>query len=92
MKIVLFLNERIIKYSLPKQVFGTFSFDEKDDSETKLINIEAKNGQWYINSIAGVRVLNDGNYQESIKLERNQFYTLERESQKYLIYIENIFL
>lgn len=91
MKIVLFLNERIIKYSLPKQVFGTFSFDEKDDSETKLINIEAKNGQWYINSIAGVRVLNDGNYQESIKLERNQFYTLERESQKYLIYIENIF-
>ncbi len=51
MKIILFSKEHIIKFVLPPQVFGTFCFDEYDDNETKLINIEARDGNWYLETM-----------------------------------------
>lgn len=76
---------------LPSQVFGTFAFDSNDDEDTKLINIEADNDEWFLYSTTGVRVLDNGNYTYRLKLEINKFYTLERDNVKYLVYIEDAF-
>ena len=54
---------------LPSQVFGTFAFDSNDDEDTKLINIEADNDEWFLYSTTGVRVLDNGNYTYRLKLE-----------------------
>ena len=36
MKIYLYLIDKIISFSLPQQIVGSFSFDENLDEETKL--------------------------------------------------------
>ena len=90
MKIVLFSNERIIEFLLPKEVYGTFTFDEFEDEENKLINIEAQDSSWYLNSTTAVKTYNNGNYAYNVKLKPNNFYVLERENKKYLIYTDTI--
>jgi len=90
-RIVLFTMDRLVEFMLPSQVFGTFAFDSNDDEDTKLINIEADNDEWFLYSTTGVRVLDNGNYTYRLKLEINKFYTLERDNVKYLVYIEDAF-
>lgn len=90
MKIVLFAVGRLVEFVLPSQVFGTFSFDDKDEEDTKLINIESDNNEWFLYSTSEVKVLDNGNYTHKLKLIIGEFYTLEREGNKYLIYVTGI--
>lgn len=90
MKIILFAVNRMIEFILPSQVFGTFTFDENDEEDTKLINIEADNNNWFLYSTSGVKVLDNGNYTHRLKLNIGEFYTVERENNKYLVYVTNI--
>lgn len=90
MKIILFAVDRMIEFILPSQVFGTFTFDENDEEDTKLINIEADNNNWFLYSTSGVKVLDNGNYTHRLKLNIGEFYTVERENNKYLVYVTNI--
>lgn len=90
MKIVLFAVDRLVEFVLPSQVFGTFSFDDKDEEDTKLINIESDNNEWFLYSTSEVKVLDNGNYIHKLKLIIGEFYTLEREGNKYLIYVTSI--
>ena len=90
MKIILFAVDRMIEFILPSQVFGTFTFDENDEEDTKLINIEADNNNWFLYSTSGVKVLDNGNYTRRLKLNIGEFYTVERENNKYLVYVTNI--
>ena len=69
MRIVLFTMDRLVEFMLPSQVFGTFAFDSNDDEDTKLINIEADNDEWFLYSTTGVRVLDNGNYTYRLKLD-----------------------
>lgn len=90
MKIVLYSDKQIVEFLLPLQVFGTFVFDEFEDEESKLINIEAKENNWFLTSTTAVKVYSDGNYSSDVKLELNKFYMLERDNKKYLIYVDNL--
>ena len=91
MKIVLYSKEHIVEFLLPTQIFGTFAFDELEEEENKLINIEAQENSWFLNSTSAVKVFNNGSYSYNVKLEPNNFYILERENKKFLIYTDNIF-
>ena len=48
MKIYLFLDNKMLSFSLPSEVSGSFSFDENNNEETKLVNVEAREGKWVI--------------------------------------------
>ena len=48
MKIYLYLENKILDFSIPKKVSGSFSFDENPEEESKLINIEARDNEWII--------------------------------------------
>ena len=39
MRIYLYLANEILEFSIPKEISGSFSFDENPEEETKLINI-----------------------------------------------------
>ena len=90
MKIYLFLSNRIKCFLLPKESLGSFGFDEYEDEESKLINVEAIDDIWYIYSTSDVKVLNNGIEQEKMQLETGKFYVLRRKNVNYLIYVGDI--
>ena len=57
MKIYLYLNDKIINFSLPGQIEGSFSFDYNMNEESKLINIEARDGNWVIYSTKNTKLI-----------------------------------
>ncbi len=91
MKIYLFLINQIVSFNLPKEVFGSFSFDENDNTDTKLINIEARDGKWVLYSTSDVSVLNGNQLEEEVPITPNNYYVLRRDEINYLIYISDIF-
>ena len=92
MKIYLFLSDKIVNFSLPTEVGGSFSFDVDFEEEAKLINIEARGGRWVIYSTVDVNIINNGNIIGSLELKENSFYILKRNNQDYLIYIGDVSL
>ena len=50
MKIYLYLEDKIMNFQLPKDIEGSYSFDENPEEEAKLINIEARDGTWVLYS------------------------------------------
>ena len=56
MKIFLFYPDKIYKFILPKEIEGSYSFDIDKNETTKLINVEARDGNWVIFSIEGVEL------------------------------------
>ncbi len=88
MIISLFLLEKIVKFKLPNEISGSYSF-YSDDSESKLINIEARNGQWYLYKTAETEIIN--NYQErNVAIKPGNFYGLRKENKNYLIYVDEL--
>ena len=87
MKITLYLDNKIIEFNLPMEVSGSFSFDENRNEEEKLINIEAREGSWFLYSTEDSKIKKDVNYIEEEKLQENTFYQIERKNKVYLIYV-----
>lgn len=85
MKIYLFLKDDLLSFSLPKTVYGNFSFDENIDEESKLINIKAKDSKWFIYSTNYSKLKTNNPIEQ--ELENNHFYTITRGNQDYVIYV-----
>ena len=76
MKIYLYLSNKLLKFTIPKEVSGSFSFDENPEEESKLINIEAKDGVWHIYSTNDVSLIADNNILGETILRKNSYYIL----------------
>jgi len=87
MKIYLYLKDKIAMFSLPKKVSGSFSFDNDNEEETKLINIKAVNNKWFIYSTDDAKIIDNNSIKEDLVLEENTFYTIKRQDVIYLIYV-----
>jgi len=85
MRIYLYLSSKIYDYLLPDEISGSFSFDPEDD-ENKLINIEARNAKWVIYSTDSSKVYVNNEVIEAKELEINQYYVIEKDNKKYLLY------
>lgn len=90
MKIYLFLADKLYEFDLAKDPFGSFSFDFNPDEESKLINVEAENGNWVLYSTEDVRIMFDGVPHERTLIQPNSFYVLERNKLQYLIYVADV--
>ena len=91
MKIYLYLGNKLLNFSLPKTISGSFSFDENPEEESKLINIEARDNQWYIYSTTDSSLIVNGGTQISASLVANNYYTIRRNNIDYLIYVADLF-
>lgn len=90
MKIFLYLADKIFDYVLPDEISGSFSFDPFED-EKKLINIEARDGEWVLYSTDYVKILSDNNEEiVSKKLDVDKFYIIEKAGKKYLLYVKKM--
>ena len=86
MKIYLFLKTKVLTFTIPQRVSGSFSFDENSEEESKLINIEAKDNEWYIYSTEDVVVTAGGVGLDSTPLKPDSYYIIKRGDTNYLIY------
>ncbi|MEE3342495.1 MAG: type VII secretion protein EssC [Bacilli bacterium] len=92
MKIYLYLLDKILTFSIPKKVLGSFSFDENLEEESKLINIEARDGQWYLYSAGDTSIIINGGEESSVPLVANNYYVIRRNKDRdYLIYVSDLF-
>ena len=91
MKIYLFLENKLLNFSIPQKISGSFSFDENPEEESKLINIEAQDNNWIIYSTSDSSVMVDNNEAEKLLLQADHYYILKRNNINYLIYVTNYF-
>ena len=89
MIITLYLNDKLHKFRLPVQVSGSYQFDY-EETETKLINVEAKDGKWYLYQTDDVKIETNNMMMETIELVPNNFYKLLRNDKSYLIFVNEI--
>ena len=89
MHIYLFLANRLLKFSLPQEISGSFRFDEKETDEA-LINVEARDGKWVLYSTNTSNVYLNNMITPDTELLPNSFYVLEKRGQKYLIYTKEL--
>ena len=89
MKITLYLENKIIEFMLPEEISGSYSFDENTKSDSKLINIEAYNDNWYIYSTTTSKIMNGNTEVDKLPLTTNTFYFLKKENKIHVIYISN---
>ena len=88
MKISLFLTEKILDFRLPSEVSGSFSFDDKM-SDSKLINIESREGKWVLYSTSDVKVISNNLIVDDVSLIPNNFYVVKRDNVSYLLYVSS---
>ena len=87
MKIYLYLENKIMSFQLPKEIEGSYSFDENPEEEAKLINIEARDNAWFLYSTEDSSVIADNNIVPDVSVRKNSFYILRRSEKNYLIFI-----
>ena len=87
MKIYLYLSDKLLNFTLPQDVSGSFSFDENEDEETKLINIEARGTEWFLYSTDDVFIVDNNILVKEKAIRSNNFYCLRRNDINYLIYV-----
>lgn len=90
MKIYLYLANKFVTFTLPSEIFGSFSFDENEEEEDKLINVEARDNKWFLYSTNESKIMENYNFLEAVELESDHYYTIKRENYVYLIYAINL--
>ena len=91
MKIYLYLDNKILSFSIPKKIFGSFSFDEDSSEESKLINIKAQDDKWVLFSTADVSIMTNNGPITQVSLQENNYYVLRKNNINYLIYTVSSF-
>ena len=90
MKIYLYLKNKIKIFTLPQVVSGSYNFDEDNETEDKLINIDAKNNKWILYSTKESEIIYNNQIVEELPLIPNNYYTLRKNGVIYIIYAENL--
>ena len=87
--ISLYLDDRILNFKLSTIVSGSYTFDFKE-TDGSLINIDAKDGKWFLYQTADVKVIKDNHFVKAVALESNNFYIVQRDEINYLIYTYDV--
>ena len=91
MRIYLFLNDRLVSFTLPNNRFGSYTFDYNPFEESKLINVENRNGKWVLYATEDVEVYTREQGVKETELLPENYYFLKRYDTTYLIYVVNGF-
>ena len=76
MKIYLYLNDRIKVFTIPAIVSGSYNFDEDDEAEDKLINIDAKDNNWVFYTTKESKVYSNDQIVDELQLKPYNFYKI----------------
>ena len=88
MNLYLFDEKEIVLFTLPDKKIGNFWM--VDGNGKNVINIEAKDDDWIVTCGNGVKIINGATYIDSFKLSLKSYYVIEKESNKYLLFCDNL--
>ncbi len=88
MNILLYLKDNIMTFKLPREISGSYSFYALEN-ESSLVNVVSDNDAWYLYKTSDVKIVNGNSYVERVLLKGDSFYVLEKDKNKYLIYVED---
>ena len=88
MKILLFRENRIVPFILPKS--GNFWVTDinENNEEQNLINVENKENGWFLKSNFETKIIENNFEIDEIKLENNRFYKIKSKDEIKLLYVE----
>ena len=86
MNIYLFENNKIITFSLPAKRIGDFWL--KDSEDNNMVNIAAHDGDWILSPSKNTKVFDSVGNSENIKLKIKNFYLVEKDQNKFLMYCD----
>ena len=86
MRIYVFLDSRVVSFTLPKQKYGSYAFDMDQREDAKLINIEVVNDQWVLYSTSDVEVIYNKEFVTNVELIPGSFYIVKRYDKYYPVY------
>ena len=86
MHLFLLSTKKLYDFTLPQEIFGNYSFALDEDSDNDIINIEAKDKKWYLNSTKRVAVYSNNNPAPSTLIEHNKMYNIRTKNNVYIIY------
>ncbi len=90
MKIFLFYPDKIYKFILPKEIEGSYGFDVDKNEVSKLINVEARDGNWVIFSVEDVQLYQNNSLITSAILADDSFFIVGKNGQRFLVYVQSI--
>ena len=84
MNLYLFDEDRIIIFTLPIKKIGNFWM--KDSNDKNVVNIEAKNNEWYLGPSKISKVYDGQGNTENLILKYKAFYLVEKNNKRYILY------
>lgn len=89
MKILLIKNNTLYHFHLPKEVKDNYWITDLDNfnNARNLINIEAKNGVWYLKSNYETKIVSTEREYEEVPINLYNFYTIKNENENCFYYL-----
>lgn len=84
MIISLYLPNMIMKYRLPSDIFGSYSFE--DNEGNRIINVESREGKWVLYSTRESHVMNNNLIIDSVEIKPNTYYLIKFDDKTYIVY------
>ena len=89
MNLYLFDEKEIVLFTLSDKVIGNFWMP--DGEGKNIVNINAKNGKWFISGGNNSKIFVENDYVEECFLDLKSFYLIEKNHKKYVLYSDNVF-
>ena len=88
MNLYLFDEREIVLFTLPDKVIGNFWMIDCDGKN--VVNISANDGKWVISGGNNSKIIVGSNYVENAILDLKSFYVVEKNSNRYVLFSDNI--
>ena len=88
---VILLAKKLMFFELPDKVNGSYWMPFGEDSDERLINIEADNDRWVMKENEETKIQNGNMLVSEVVLELHKFYILVRAGERLVIYTEETF-
>lgn len=88
MNLYLFDEREIVLFTLPDKKIGNFWMTDNDGRN--VVNISAKDSEWIITGSVNSKIIHDNNYVDLSVLTVNNYYLVEKNSNKYVLYANNL--
>ena len=88
MNLYLFDQNEIVIFNLPDKKIGNFWMT--DNEGKNVVNISAIDNEWVISGSNNSKIIYGNNYIDNSVLKAKTFYLVEKNSNKYLLFIDNV--
>ena len=90
MKLILLNDNKFFELILPSKIDGSFWLTD-EITNNNIINIEAQDEKWVMKQNSDTKIIASNVYVESVEICPNNFYFLENNNKKLILYVENIY-